>query len=582
MTCVWRPACLLSSWEARRLDEESLYVFHTNLLVEPARIRCIDPSVANHDSRNYWPKSKGAIIITSRRLINFSNHAVRTGQTIPTFNFQDGWELFIRSVGWEEKVANHELSTDELKAIEELVREFDGLPLSIDQAASLLTTSRFASAQSLLDAFRHAKTVVNPRPTHVHSRTNHAIDAIWHVVFESLGNPNARRLLSVLCLLSPDTTYVDVFQPKNQSVLTPYTEFLRRETGSVAQSSQSFRDAMAQLVDAGLIKRDGRILTIHRVVQEAFFFVNKAEHTESFFAVVRLVYDAFPKQYKGRPLHGQWERCERFIPEAISLCGKYRDFLKSGERIPYPAEFCPLLINSAWFLFEVGDYTEIFKILEIAKRVCEDKTSINYAHLQNIEGVCYFEFNNLRDCRAAYESAFRIRSLHLPEDDEELTDSTHNLGNLEHAEGNYQKALEHFDKARTNRTNLGDEAQVPLSLTVMGVGRTYESMKRYAEAAAEFEEAEGLILGAMGQSSPFMAKYVIRLFSPFRFPLDSPRHELTGFGATQSTLLSWQSRPRHEKPGRRAHKLRQGAQGPQQHHAHAPNGVVCALQGCVR
>ena len=531
--------------------------------------------------KDIWPTSKGAIIITSRRFVNFSNQALRKGQTVQPFEFQDGWELFVRSVGWESKLMNHEIPPDEVRAGEELVQEFDGLPLSIDQAASLLKTERFASTIELLHAFRPAKAIVDPRPTHIHSKTNHAIDALWHVIFQNLGK-NARNLLSILCLLSPDITYIDVFQPKDQTVLMPFTEFLRRETGSTAQSSAGLREAMTELINGSLIKREGRILTIHRVVQEAFFYVNKAEHAASFYAAVRLIYEAFPKQVKGRPLHGQWERCERFIHEAISLCGKYRDFQRNGEEIPYPPEFCPLLTSCAWFLFEVGDYGEIFKMLEVALDVCDDKTSLSYAHLKNTAGASFFELNKLQDCREAYETTFKIRSQHLPADDEELADAMHNLGNLEHAEGNYEKALELFGKARDNRMSVGDEAQVPLSLTLMGIGRTYESMKRYDDAAGEYEEAEGLILRTTGQGSPFMARYVSppsHSSCPVSFP-NSATHRF--LRPPQSPLRPRQPRAHPEGPGRRAQQLRQGAQGAQHHHAHAPAGVVHALQGRLR
>ena len=440
--------------------------------------------------------------------VNFSNTALRKGRTIQPFTFPEIWQLFVRSVGWETKLANHEIPQDEYEAAQALVRELEGLPLSLAQTASLSKTPRFPTMQDLLRAFRQAKTTVPPRPTHVHSTTNHTIDAIWYVSFQNLGT-EAKGLLSILCLLSPDITFLDVFQPRDQAVLTPFTEFCRRESTSSTQMGPGLRKAVAELLEASLIKREGRILTIHRVVQEAFFYVNKDEYATSFNSAVRLINEAFPKQVNGRPLHKSWEKCERFIHEAISLCIKYRDFQKSGKKIEYPPEFCSLLMNCAWFLLEVGDYGEIFRLLDVAYAVCDDKESLNYAHLRNTAGSCYFELNNLGECRTAYEEALRIRSRLLDPDNEELMNTINNMGNLEQAEGNYEKALELFSRAREARMNAGEETRLALSLTLMGIGRTYESMKQFAEAQREYEEAEGVIFDTSGSGSPFMAKYVL-------------------------------------------------------------------------
>ena len=161
--------------------------------------------------RNYWPTSRGAIIITSRKYFNFSNHALRSGRTIHPFDLEDGWELLVKCVGWEKKLQNNEIELVEIEAARDLVREFEGLPLSISQAASLLRTGRFASTRDVLNTFMAAKELVEPRKSHLHSKTNHAIDTLWHVTFQSLSE-DTRRFLSIICLLSPDITYIDVFQ----------------------------------------------------------------------------------------------------------------------------------------------------------------------------------------------------------------------------------------------------------------------------------------------------------------------------------------------------------------------------------
>lgn len=77
---------------------------------------------------------------------------------------------------------------------------------------------------------------------------------------------------------SIDSILVEVFLPQNQSALNGILEFCKHnqsQTGdklsllSIAGPSLGFQKAAAELVAKGLIKQDGRVFSIHRVVQEA-------------------------------------------------------------------------------------------------------------------------------------------------------------------------------------------------------------------------------------------------------------------------------------------------------------------------
>lgn len=371
--------------------------------------------------------------------------------------------------------------------------------------------------KALLEEYWKVKTIVAPRPTHTHSSTNHAVDTIWYFSFQNLSE-NAKAILSVLCLLSPDVTFLDIFLPQNQETLTSFLAFCRREAGSGANQSPQMRDAIEELLKSTLIRREARILSVHRVVQEAFFYVNRKERREAFRSAVKLVHNAFPKQINGRPLHHVWDRCDRYIQDAIFLATRYKDFQKINDPISAPSELCPLLMNAAWYLHEVSDHTENFKLLNIAYEVCGNEISLEYAHLRNTAGAIYFELNDLHSCRAAWEEALRIRSAQLDDRSEELANSINNLANLSVAEGSYELALEGFARAYEIRTNLGEELQLPLAITLIGRGRALLALGRYGEAAEANEEAQGLILSSGVPRTPFRAEYVQCAF-PFHIPI---------------------------------------------------------------
>ena len=118
--------------------------------------------------------------------------------------------------------------------------------------------------------------------------SNHAIDPYpVEYFFPAPYTKNARALLSVFCLLSPDITH-DSFYPKNQSVLGTFLDFCRQDVRKIATLSPALQAAIKELVDANWIRRETRILSVRRVVQEAFFHVFTEERQKAFDAGVRI------------------------------------------------------------------------------------------------------------------------------------------------------------------------------------------------------------------------------------------------------------------------------------------------------
>lgn len=88
---------------------------------------------------------------------------------------------------------------------------------------------------------------------------------------------------------------------------------------SIVNAPSALLAALSELVKSSLIKQDGRILSVHRVVQEAMNFHSMHDLQTSFDSAVQLVYEAFPKQVHGDPMFKDWAICQAYIPHGAHL-----------------------------------------------------------------------------------------------------------------------------------------------------------------------------------------------------------------------------------------------------------------------
>ncbi|KAL8950292.1 MAG: hypothetical protein Q9222_003658 [Ikaeria aurantiellina] len=458
----------------------------------------------------YWPQSSGAILITSRSWVNFNFDPERKGATVELFNGFERLEVLYRLLDWDATTVDEKISKDDLETIKTLLLEKQGfgLGLAIQLTSSLIRAhrSREAPLQDLLETYqRHSRNIPDRPPHDKMLNTSHVVDVLYSIAFAAL-SPHARTLLNVLCLLSPDVTQEAIFNPKNQDVLSPMLDFCKQDVRRLATLAPELQVVVRELRDAALVKREARILSIHRVVQEAFFYLHIDERQSAFDAAVRLIDEAFPKQIHGRPLHSAWERCETYIQEALFLAGKFEDFLKQGQPLTAVPEFSELLKNAAWYLFEVGEHRESKLLLKTAFSVCKDEESLLYAHLCNTAGVVDFELNHLPMCRQSLEKALEVRRKLLEPDHEELANTINNMGNLVSAEGNPEEAMKYFRDAKEIRQRLGEDSAVPLAVTYQCTGRALVLQGKFDDAMEQYEKAESLAVQYAGINTVVAAR----------------------------------------------------------------------------
>jgi Cdc6-like AAA superfamily ATPase len=323
--------------------------------------------------KGYWPVgARGSILLTSRSFHNFFEDDKRYGETVPFFKENERWDLLMALLGekWQKEHLEESdmLVPLERVAAETLLERTKGLPLAITHAAKLVVNPKISrhkdipdtSVRGFLELFNEAHKTLSPRPTGDRRQEFYALDTIWSIAFTAL-SPNARAILGVLALLSPDVTLVDLFLPSDQNRLTEKLAFCRTGSGdpsnrpkhqAAMQPSAALLYAIDELNKAAFISKAGREMRIHREVQEAVNYQGSKDLTDSFNAAVNLMYDAFPKQELGRPLTDQWDSCRRWVQECIHLANKYWLY-KDKSRIPLDDQpwadlFAELLSNCAW------------------------------------------------------------------------------------------------------------------------------------------------------------------------------------------------------------------------------------------
>lgn len=127
---------------------------------------------------------------------------------------------------------------------------------------------------------------------------------------------------------------IDIHRPTRLSIVNALTH------------SPAFEEAIKELLDRELIKRDNRVYSIHRVVQEATNYHDEEDLQDSFNIASRLTYEAFPKRID-QPLFKQWVICQTYIPHGVFLSKKFSAHTKYGK-LKSTLPFIQLLNACAW------------------------------------------------------------------------------------------------------------------------------------------------------------------------------------------------------------------------------------------
>jgi hypothetical protein len=306
--------------------------------------------------KSYWPrKAAGSILLTSRSLFNFANEESRAGDHIPLFTPDERWDFLMQKLGdeWQNRNLAGVRGHHEKKAAKVLMEKLGGLALAISQAASLILETKITgdtSVVTFLNQFEIQRQRLPPRQIGHRDNLIHALDTVWSIALDALA-PNARSLLGVLALLSPDSIPIDIFLPANQARLDGALAFCKQpEHTSAVEMSPDMQKAVDELLEASLIQQDDRNFVVHRVIQEATIGIyDDIEALQaSFDATTQLLVEAFPIPVHGRPLHNEWPRCQTYVQHVVRLATLFKKFRKGQDSFNPSLDFVRVVANCGW------------------------------------------------------------------------------------------------------------------------------------------------------------------------------------------------------------------------------------------
>lgn len=322
--------------------------------------------------KGYWPiGGQGAMLLTSRSYYNFFDDEHRQGETVDLFREDERKELLLTLLGpkWQaEHLGDDEmLSQIEHAAIKTLLKETGGLPIAIHQATQLIKDEGINPGQTVrrfMDLFRQQFNNLPRRYTSERDSIIKALDTVWAISFDTL-SPNAKTILQCLSFIAPDRVLMELFMPQDQSLIPECLSFCRSTPKKgdqpedslqmVSRQTDDLQNAVQELQQKGLIRVNGRAISIHRTIQEAVVFEDVSELQSRFHATTAMLYDAFPKQVEGKPLQDQWIWCREWILHAMQLSAKYKKYNTDGARDDVPLKgkestelLARLLANCAW------------------------------------------------------------------------------------------------------------------------------------------------------------------------------------------------------------------------------------------
>jgi hypothetical protein len=103
------------------------------------------------------------------------------------------------------------------------------------------------------------------------------------------------------------------------------------------------------------INDDSGMISIHRLIQEAYFYhLSEQERRDTFGVAYRILCEAFPKRIMGRQMYQVWETCEKLIHHIEAVQDKYEELRHTGLNIQEMAWHI-LLADASWFVCLFSD-----------------------------------------------------------------------------------------------------------------------------------------------------------------------------------------------------------------------------------
>jgi tetratricopeptide (TPR) repeat protein len=484
-------------------------------------------------------QSNGHVLITTRNA-NTSGIPAQ-GIEISVLDAKLGAALFNTLLGSKIDVSSPQMQSE----IQSIVKEFGGLPLGIEQAATYIRQTRI-NVGEFLRMYKNNRSIQRTLRGRMLIGYQYTVATTWQMSLELLqhDSPEAYVLLQLFAFLNSDVILIDFLQAGGKGLSVK----LRKTLTDVSE----FGTALVALQQYSLIKRDskGEEISVQRLLQASIRNnMKEDERLQWWDQVAQLCLEAFPPEIT----EATRLICRRFktqvseplsqSPQIMSLtfatvCSRVGMFLLSegdcilaenllnkactayraihGSRHPFTLKSMANLATSYW---EQGRHDESVAVEELVLEACKQMVGMHHDFtlktMTNLANT-YREMGKWGEAAAIEETVLKENIMRLGEEHPETLKTMTNLAITYREMGRLSEAAAIEETLlKVNTMQLGEEHPETLK-TMTNLAITYREMGRLSEAAAIEETVLKANTMQLGEEHPYALRSMSNLVTIYR------------------------------------------------------------------
>jgi tetratricopeptide (TPR) repeat protein len=480
----------------------------------------------------FLPKnSKGHILLTSRAQV-FDDLDILNPVELDEMSSGDAKEFLLTRTG------RRDLESDEERAIEELAKELDYLPLALEQAGAYIKQLR-SNFQDYLVSYRQRGLDLLEKGA-TGGKNRKTVKTTWSLNFQQVEETSkaAADLLRVSAFLNPDRI-------PNELIRVGAVELgseLAAALANVKTDPLALDEVLRPLIQYSLIRRDRKTdsYDIHRLVQavlqDGLDDIKKREWAERIVkAVARTLPDVDEINFS------EWDHIEPLLPHAqacIELIENWNlDFLESAQLLNVVgrhlhlrarlSEAEPLYIksrsiretvlgpddplvatslhNQAWLYSDQGKYAEAEPLYLRSISIREASLESNHLNVANSFsriGWLYLKQGKYAETESYFRRSLEIREKLLPSQHIDIADSFYDLGALYYSQARYDEAELIIKRTLEIREKVLGPNHYLVANSLYYLALIHREHGRFAEAESVCLRAIAITEKALGENYP--------------------------------------------------------------------------------
>ena len=361
---------------------------------------------------------------------------------------------------------------------DEILREFGGLPLAIEQAAAFVR----ATGDLLAFANEYHK---NRQAMHVwvpsQSVYPYSLATTWSMSFKMIQryHPHAANLLRILAFLNPDGVLIEF--------LMAGADGLEGDLRELLSNRIDLAMAVSQLERLSLVKWDrlGQSISIHRLIQEVVSDeMSEDEQTMNMSLVIDLIAEAFPIKNPDDDITLDMRHlCQRYQSQVLEPLLRSNTLVTEKSARVRTSVIC--------FLSDDGKYEDTEKLVKRNIEIMERVFGADSTEMLNEMGSLFLVYSQQRRweeaCKVGEEVLAKKRKI-LGNDHIDTLRDIQNLGEIYFSQNRLTEAFKLQSESFERRKRVQGEDHPGTLLCMGNMAANYCHQGRLAEAEILFKE----------------------------------------------------------------------------------------------